>query len=93
MPVAQTHWTSQPVFYQPESCYIIAVDVYQHSVSNSSEMPGLQPARPASQLTVAQSVTGISENSLSTSSTASATYHYSDSDSEQQTDLTLPCVS
>ena len=50
----------------------VVVDVLQHSVIGSSEMPVLKPVRLASQLTVTQSVTGTSVKPLNSSSTAGA---------------------
>ena len=68
----------------------VAVDIHQHSVTGSSEMPVLQPVRLASQLTVTQSVSGISVKPLPTSSAAGAAFQYPDSDFEQQMDFTSP---
>ena len=44
----------------PNSQQSIVVDVHQNPVSSSSEMPVLQPARQASQITLIKSVTGTS---------------------------------
>ena len=40
----------------------VAVDIHEHPVTGSSEIPVLQPARQASQLTATQSVTCTSDD-------------------------------
>ena len=69
--VSQSAISQTPSGLSQKPATPVAINVHQHSITGSNAIPVLQPARPASQLTATQAVTGTIDKSLSSSSTAS----------------------